>query len=622
MRKYRDNRKGYSNRGTGRIQFLHFFKESHFVSVFREGNVLKRREFILSPTTLNRNVFISNHRLESIDPNKPQDRGTLLTLNGVLDDKIASQYGKLSIEELKQRIIHHYLLEFVTSKNCFPNITINYYVSSVLDCSTSIKYADIPTFDNSFGFDLKYHAYDPQAKDYSTTGNTASFTMTVFRLAPTLARRNFTYLTSKGQIATSPSIVLQSLPINEIIENTRFLILLSSDYLDRADTDSRGNLLLRRATELKQELIDDLLPVNEEFIDLDGIEEYADRSLIENYPVIRSAIERRSQELDRLRKMFLLDKETLDTIKISSSDSEERILEKAYAIDSKKMAQRDAEIKRQIDDVRSLDPTAKDYLSRLASHAENVVKAIPLQNRTVLSHYVARRKLVLELFQKTLEHSIMLQEEGERNIDESILHNIIFQQHSNDPSESDLWLINEEFIYFDGTSESRLEDISIGYEKLLREELTAEEAQHLGSLGENRLIKRPDILLFPAEGKCIIIELKNPKVNLSDCLTEINRYASLIFGFSKSKFQIRTFYGYLIGESIDSDDVRDQDSDFREAPSFGYLFRPNKPIVSKYSQIPGEGSLYTEVVSYLSLLKRAKVRNQVFIERLLGKNEQ
>lgn len=156
---------------------------------------------------------------------------------------------------------------------------------------------------------------------------------------------------------------------------------------------------------------------------------------------------------------------------------------------------------------------------------------------------------------------------------------------------------------------------------MIREELSAEEAQHISSLGENRLRKRPDILLFPAEGKCIIIELKNPNVNISDCLTEINRYASLIFGFSKAVFQIRTFYGYLVGENIDSDDVRDQDSDFREAPSFGYLFRPNKPIVSKFSKLPGEGSLYTEVISYRSLLERAKVRNQVFIDKLLGKQE-
>jgi hypothetical protein len=38
-------------------------------------------------------------------------------------------------------------------------------------------------------------------------------------------------------------------------------------------------------------------------------------------------------------------------------------------------------------------------------------------------------------------------------ISEEILHNLIFQQSSNDPENSDLWLINEEFIYYKGYSE-------------------------------------------------------------------------------------------------------------------------------------------------------------------------
>lgn len=82
------------------------------------------------------------------------------------------------------------------------------------------------------------------------------------------------------------------------------------------------------------------------------------------------------------------------------------------------------------------------------------------------------------------------------------------------------------------------------------------------SLGENRAIKRPDILLFPSERKCIIIELKTPDTNLALHLNQINKYAYFIRNFSTEDFMIDTFYGYLIGESLEPRDVRAFDGDF------------------------------------------------------------
>jgi hypothetical protein len=69
-----------------------------------------------------------------------------------------------------------------------------------------------------------------------------------------------------------------------------------------------------------------------------------------------------------------------------------------------------------------------------------------LQNRTALTRYVARRKLVLELFGKIIDEQLAIQQTDEKSIDEKLLHNLIFQQSSNNPGESDLWLINEDFI--------------------------------------------------------------------------------------------------------------------------------------------------------------------------------
>ncbi|OQX98564.1 MAG: hypothetical protein B6I24_05095 [Bacteroidetes bacterium 4572_128] len=204
--------------------------------------------------------------------------------------------------------------------------------------------------------------------------------------------------------------------------------------------------------------------------------------------------------------------------------------------------------------------------------------------------------------------------ENKRNIDENLLHNLIFQQSSNDPEKSDLWLINEDFIYFKGISEARLCDVKINGQKIFRKEFSEEEERILLSLGENRKIKRPDILLFPEEGKCIIIEFKAPHVNVSNFLNQINDYASLILNYSQDKFQINTFYGYLIGESIDARDVRRHDGEFKIPYKFDYLFRPSKIIVGEDGN--DDGSLYTEVIKYSTLLERAKNRNKIFMKKL------
>jgi hypothetical protein len=161
-----------------------------------------------------------------------------------------------------------------------------------------------------------------------------------------------------------------------------------------------------------------------------------------------------------------------------------------------------------------------------------------------------------------------------------------------------------------------LEKMTVDGVKLIKEQLTAEERAFVTNLNLDKLGRRPDVLLFPQEGKCIIIEYKAPKTNVAEHLMEINNYATLILNFAKPEFKIDTFFGYLVGEAIDPDEVRSCDSDFRFSYQFDYLFRPAKSIFNKFTERPG--SLYTEVIKYSTLLERAKNRNSIFIEKLLN----
>ncbi len=351
-----------------------------------------------------------------------------------------------------------------------------------------------------------------------------------------------------------------------------------------------------------------------EEIFLEDIQDAVNSTIAGMYPEIEEVKKEHDKDLEKLKEMFLLDEETARSINISVNDSESKILTKFYEAEAKKSAEVDAKIKESFDKLNNLDTTSANYQIELAEEVEALVKVIPQQNKNTLTHYVARRKLVLELFDKILKSELAVQTNGGREFNEKLIHNLLFQQRSSDPENSDLWMINEDFIYFKGSSEELLSKVKIGEEKLFKSSFEEEEKVYLSSLGEKRLTKRPDVLLFPEEGKCIIIEFKAPDVNASDHLLQVDFYASLIRNHTEDKFQITSFFGYLIGQNIEPRDVIGRVGRYEHSYHLDYLFRPSETVVGFDGR--SNGSIYTEVIKYTTLLERARRRNEIFINKL------
>lgn len=608
-----DDGKGPFNKGSGRVQFLHFFDKSEYKSIFRDDaseTGFKERTFTLSKS----DAFLKQNAIvfcKSINDVQSQNTFTSLTFKTPLSDKDEAFYKELNVQSLKERIISHYLAHFCENRTALPNIQIQYFIDNKLTDETTIESDDIPAVDQQKDLSFSYYKCSIDCKSLEKTDRTEILNLKAFKINKEKLLKNGLMLTSKGEIAKD--IKLDSLMVDDYIGENRYLFLISGDYINSKDTDTRGKLNIPTQEEFKKSFGDSASLFSEEEILMDDIQDKANEQIILMYDEIKKYTEEKKIEIEKLQKMFLLNPQTIKDAKIKLNDTEDKILEKVYQADAKIVAKKDAEIKKQFERLNELDTTSKDYNSQFEKEVNELVKVIPFQNRTALTHYIARRKLILDLFGKILDNELKVQANS-RNINEKLLHNLIFQQSSDNANDSDLWLINEDFIYFHGTSESRLNDIQIDGQKLLREVLTKEEQEFRLSLGEDRLTKKPDILLFPDEAKCIIIELKNPNVNVSEHLNQINNYASLIRNFAKPEYQFNTFYGYLIGEMINSYDVRAHDAEFKEAYNFDYLFRPNKTIAGMIVQ--GDASLYTEVIKYSTLLKRAKLRNDIFIQKL------
>lgn len=613
--RYKDIRKGFNNRGSGRLQYLHYFDKTNITSVFQDGDIFSLREFTLSKT---KPYITDNNAIIYYIGTKPTDTSVLettVTFTNLLDCKDKTYFEELNIEDLKEIIINRYMMIFCSQRDNLPEFKIQKYLNAELKDSADITKEDIPELDKQLTFGINYSKISQDLKrvekDYTHSEN---FTISAYKIGNDKLKHNSIKVTSKNEVIDNIKIRLENLKNDDFIDDKRYLFFISSPYIDDLDGDVRGDeLMFVTKTEFKKNAKE--YGYADDRILLDDVEEQVNDKISTMYDEIRKKAEDKAVEIKKLTEMFLLKEESVKELKISINDSSEKILEKIYAADAKVVATQDAELKNIIDSLDSLNPANKaEYQENFEKLVSELVYNIPLQDRTTLSRYVARRKLVLDLYEKILDNKLQVQNDGSRNNDEALLHNLIFKQKSENPAESDLWLLNEDFIYFSGCSETRLCDVQIGDKKIFKEEFCDEEEKYLNSLGENRMTERPDILVFPDEGKCIIIELKNPNRNIGLHLNEITHYASLIRNFTYDDFQFDTFYGYLIGEGINPQDVRTYDGDFKPSYQFDYMFRPSKTIPGEYGR--KDGSLYTEILGYTTLHKRAAKRNEIFIKKI------
>lgn len=595
--------KGFKNLGSGRLQYVHYFDNTTVKSVFEQDQKYFEREFVISKKEnfLKENAIVKHRHCKEVDTSNTE---TTVSFSSLLEN--SGIYNELNELTLKEKLLERYIHYFCYNKGKLPKIKIEFYVQSELKSESTISQTDIPNIDKTQSLQLQYSKKGKTGIE--KTDKTEDFTIDAFKIQKNILKENKLNLVSKGEVIEESDVNLENLAGSDNVKGNKYLFLVSSNYIDARDSNLRGVLNIPS----KDEFFKNTFAKEEEIL-IEDIQEEVNKTIDTMYPEIEEVKQKHQESFTKLKEMFLLDDETAKNISVSINDSESDILKKFYEAEAKKQASIDAEIKESIDNLDKLDTRSPNYEEELEKEIGRLVKAIPMQNKKNLTHYVARRKLVLDLLDKILARQLQVQQQKE-NYDEALIHNLLFQKGSNNTENSDLWIINEDFIYFKGSSEKQLSKLEIDGQKVFKEKFSEEEERYLTSLGENRKIKRPDVLLFPEEGKCIIIEFKAPQVNASDHLTQIDRYANLIRNYTEDKFQITTFYGYLLGESIEPRDVLGTVSRYEHSYQFDYLYRPSENVNGFDGRT--NGSIYTEVIKYSTLLERAKQRNKIFIDKL------
>lgn len=234
-------------------------------------------------------------------------------------------------------------------------------------------------------------------------------------------------------------------------------------------------------------------------------------------------------------------------------------------------------------------------------------KQVNEENSVELSSYIMYRKYVLNLFEKTLEKSKI-----ENITDEAFFHNLFFKKNTNIAQQSNIWLFDDQFLYFDGVSEIKLENITINNNKIIREDLTKEELELLNEFNTKRLDKRIDLLFFPSESKCIIIELKSPNKGLDVNIGQMDNYVKLIANYIKPEYKIEQFYTFLITDNFNKTDYP---SGYKKIYGLDGFYRTSIDVPNFENGIT-IANQYSEIIKYTDIYKRAKNRNNIFFEKL------
>jgi len=614
---YSNDSKSFNNKGTGRYQLLHFFK---FVDVY---SYYKAKEFTNFVSFRFSSEFYNTKFIGNIVENSAEnaDTGTTIKIYPFEEDKT---YDFLNTDAIYNEVIKENILEFNLHTN-IPTIHIHKYLDGqeVKSNEKIITKQDIPTVDSKIPMTIHYGNIDNINKKFQKNSDTEEFLLNVIISKDDFLKKNEVNLTSKNMLIKE--IPFEAFNPKDTIDGQRYLILISSNMLDNPtiNSNSRDNFkgLIDKKTLDKLLENDTQYAFDDKYILIDDIANETATELKKKYPEIIKKETEFQNVIAELKEKFLLDDNDFKNVHLSIGTTKKEILTKVY----KSQATINAELDNKLDDamvqLENLDTTTEEYEKALQNIIDDYNKSIPAKNKNQLNKYVVRRRLVLELFRKILDYRTNVQrlikaskKSGKndklRDKSEHLLHNLIFKRGSVDTKNSDLWLIDDEYMYFSGVSEQKLEDLEINGNKVFNEGIDEKYKELLGSRGQ----QRADILLFPEEGKCIILELKAPNKKIKEYVGQAEIYAMILANYVKPEFKLQNFYIYLFSNNINYLDIP-QGMRFERMMNLNSYYSPTSEI----KDLEGSHTIawaYKEIISYDDLYERASMRNKKFIDIL------
>lgn len=611
-----DDSKGMGNKGSGRLQFVHRFRDVNFESCYYEQGCYHTRKF--SYGLKHGNDFIGN-TLSFDNQTATTETYTLVTLGNLSSNADKRQYNTLTAAELKAAIISHYIVHLADKR---PGVTIRIVLNDEVIANEPIKDIPAPFSNESFDINYQKHRLDDKNHIIWEPGKAVTLKATSYKFPKNELEKNIVALYSKGVEVTTvtfPGVIAARTDV----QGQHYLTAISGELLDdpQVVNATRTEFDFPKRGVIEDELRhgqSSLFPENEGYIFFETLKDGIKTNLDKFYPELKTCKEQQNNDIEKIARTFCISAATVQGTSFDlSDDSDEKILAKLYTTESKSLAQSDAKIKQLYESAADLNPSNANYNHEIDEKAKELIALIPKQNAILLGKYVAHREFVARLLKLIVTGETYIQKawkkKGSIQHTESLIHDLIFKRKErNTEGLNDLWILNEEFVHFDGCSDIPLSDIEVNGAKVFGRDIETD--AYLSKFGlKKRLARRPDIFLFPGEGKCILVEFKAPSVDLAPHLDQISRYARLLANSTNSNFVFKQFYGYLLGENVDDADMP---GDYQVNISKNSWFKPNEPVRDIVEPSNTRASLYTEVIKLSEIQHRALLRNKSFADKL------
>lgn len=579
---YTDFKIAEGGKGFGRFTSLKYFEDLHIKSVYRDGNNFKSRSFSMGKE----HEIIVRERIRASDRT---DTGSTVTLSALKGGRGFDKKLSTIARNLAERLLPY----FITQDYICPEIVL-----CEQDGSGAIRLNEFVS--NELSAVIREVGVEPMTFTLKAFEADEEFLVRVFKLySPRNQKSRISLVAHKREV--SGSAIQKYIPEfedefldkdrNGEVDRERNYIIKAyvfGPYLDRNVSLERGGFEFQMDSDL-------LLGIAQTQIEQSAAE-------IAREAMGADITFRQQRKKERVQNYVdnqapwhktILNKIDLSTMPYNPSNEEIEI-----RLQKEKFTQEVAIRK----DVEKL--MTETSLKKVQDSVAEVVKKVSGTSKNDLIHYIALRRTILDIFGKSLE----LDESGAYS-SEGVVHDIIFPRKGDSDTTSfqdhNLWIVDERLNFTTWVSS----DVPLDGGKTDRPDLL---------VYNNRVLFRGD---NEASNPITIFEFKKPQrddfVNPSsreDPVQQIVRYVNDIRdgkyrtpeGRKMLVAENTPFYGYVVCDLTSKVETwLEREKNFTPMPDrLGWF------------QWIGNINLYVEVISWDKVLKDAKMRNQIFFQKL------
>ncbi|GLQ47827.1 hypothetical protein GCM10007862_28780 [Dyella lipolytica] len=578
---YTDNKISQGGKGFGRFTCLKYFDSVTIDSTFSNGSSLKRRQFEMGKDT----EIIVNERISEATQSTT---GTKVCLGSV---RHADRLNKRLLT-IAKGIVEKLLPYFIAENYVCPRITLvegdgsaEIVLNDYLGEKTAVI-KEVPVQDGSFSFDVngREHTFHVRIFKFFSPRNTKS------KISLVAHNREVTENPTHSYIPEFVEDFYEHRPDESADEGRNYVIktYVFGDYLNDHVSLERGGFEFQKESDALYGISQSQIEKVAAELTRDAIASEVTSRQEKKVAQITSYVEKEAPwHKDILKKTDL----NSFPYNPSSEQIEARLQEEKF--------KDEARIRREVSRILS-DGSVENFEKSIS----DIVERISETSKNDLVHYVALRKNVLDLFEKSLQLTA-----SNEYKDEGVLHDIIFPRKKDSESleykEHNLWLLDER----------------LNFTRYLSSDIPLNKGRS----------ERPDIIVYDqpvayrgdneASNPVTIFEFKKPQrddfVNPSskeDPVQQIIRYVNNIKDGKYKTPEGRNilvaentpFYGYVVCDLTEK--VKKwlaREKDFKVMPDGLGWFNWHDNI-----------NLYIEVLSWDKVLKDAGLRNRVFFYKL------